>query len=175
MAQALRTIWLEPEEQQHEPLVPRPRPQRRRRAAFMGWARLAFLILAVSCGVSALVLFVNTYAHIAEYEMQCQALKQEYLQLDRECIELNLELERLATQPRLARVAQVNGYELPTPDRVHYLQGVTDYPHADLAQAATVPLPSSWARRSGRQVLVALGSAWQLLDGETTHTAYAQD
>ena len=174
MAQALRTIWLEPEEQQEQQLSPQPR-QQRRRPAVAAWARLTLNTLLVACGVWALVTFVSTYAGIAEYEMKSQALKHEYTRLNRESIELSLELERLATQPRLARVAQVQGLELPSPDRVHYLRASADYPETFLAQNAPQPAATSWVKRSGQQLVAALGSAWQVLGGGTANTAYAQD
>jgi cell division protein FtsL len=171
MAQALRTIILQPEEPQEQQSSPQL-PQRRRRASFTGWAKLAFTLLVVTCGVSALVTFVRTYARIAEYEMRCQALKQEYTELNRQSIELNLELERLATQTRLDQVAQEQHMQIPEASQVHYLQGKADYPNIVVARTAP---NRSWARRSGQQVMAALGSAWQVLGGDTTNTAYAQD
>lgn len=172
MAQALRIIQLPAEETRETPAL-RLRQRRHPAAAVVGWARLALFTLAVASGVGILVSFVNAYARIAKTEMHCQALKQEYAQLNRACIELNLELERLATQPRMARIAQVQGLALPDADRVHYLQGQQDYPGT--RQSSTVPAPEqeSWARRSGHQMLAALGTAWQVLGGGTT-TAYAQ-
>jgi cell division protein FtsL len=172
MAQALRTIILPPEEIQQSP-VPRLR-QRRRPAAAVGWARLALVTLSVSVGVGILVIFVNAYARIAESEMRCQTLKQEYARLNRACIELNLELEQLATQPRLAKIAQVQGLQLPGADRVHYLQGQQDYPGARQISTDPAPVTASRARRSGHQLLAALSTAWQVLGGGTT-AAYAQD
>lgn len=172
MAQALQKIWLEPEEQ-HEPVVPQPRSPRRRRTAATGWVHIALTTLAVSCVVGALTVFVSTYARIAESEMNCQALKQQYAQLNREHIELNLELERLATQPRLTQVAQEQGLEMPDPQRVHYLQGTADYPRAYQTPAEPAA-QSGWAQRSGEQFRAALDTAWQVLGGDT-RTAYAQD
>ncbi|MHB0937806.1 MAG: hypothetical protein ACYDCO_23985 [Armatimonadota bacterium] len=170
MALAVRTNVM----QQEEPLeVQAPRLRQRRRPVTAGWAKLALTTLSVSFGVGLLVTYVNTYARIAELEMQRESLKQEYAQLNRACIETNLELEQLATQPQLARIAQVQGLELPEADRVHYIQGNQDYPRAAKA-SATVTEPS-WARRSGRQLLAALGTAWQVLGGGATTTAYAQD
>lgn len=171
MALAVRTTLL----QQEEPLeVQAPRLRQRRRPVTAGWAKLALITLSVSFGVVLLVTYVNTYARIAELEMQRESLKQEYAQLNRACIETNLELEQLATQPRLARIAQVQGLALPAADRVHYIQGKQDYPHA--ARSATIAASEpSWARRSGRQLLAALGTAWQVLGGGATTTAYAQD
>ena len=170
MAQALRTAIILPSEETHESHAPRLR--QRRRPPIVGWSRLALITLFVSFGVGILVTFVYSYARIAESEMQCQALKQEYAQLNRACVELNLELEQLAMQPRLARIAQVQGLELPAADRVHYVRGTQDYPHAPRSQAAP---KVSWAQRSGRQLLAALGTAWQVLGGGTTNTAYAQE
>jgi len=170
MAQALRTILLEPEERQEQssPQL----PQRRRRTTFMGWTKLVFTLVLVCCGVSALVTFVHTYARIAEYEMHCQALKQQYAQLNRQSLELNLELERLATQTHLDQVAQAQQMAMPNPAQVHYLQGKGDFPHASAARTAS---NQSWAQRSGQRLIAALGSAWQVLGGDTTNTAYAQD
>lgn len=174
MAQAaLRTIELPPEEAP-EVLAPRLR-SRRRPAQPVGWARLALVTLAVSFVVSILVIFVNTYARIAASEMRCQALKQEYAQLNRSCVELNLELEQLATQPRLAKIAQVQGLEIPDAARVHFVQGQQDFPHLAPPAPAPASRPSSWARRSGHQLIAGLGTAWQVLGGGTTHTAYAQE
>jgi len=171
MALAVRTTSL----QQEEPLeVQAPRLRQRRRPVTAGWAKLALITLSVSFGVGLLVTYVNTYARIAELEMQRESLKGEYAQLNRACIETNLELEQLATQPQLARIAQVQGLELPEADRVHYIQGNQDYPRAEKASAAAAP-DTSWARRSGRQLLAALGTAWQVLGGGATTTAYAQD
>jgi hypothetical protein len=74
--------------------------------------------------------------------LKCQELKQEYAQLNREGIELSLELERLATKPRLARLAKEQGLEMPAPNRVHYLHASTDYPIAGLPKTATEPAPT---------------------------------
>jgi len=172
MAQALRIIPLPAEETRETPEL-RLR-QRRHPAAAFGWTRLALFTLAVSLGVGILVSFVNAYARIARAEMQCQALKQEYARLNRACIEINLELERMSTQPRMARIAQVQGLTLPDADRIHYLQGRQDYPGTRQSPTTAAPEPTSWARRSGHQMLAALGTAWQVLGGGTT-TAYAQD
>jgi len=171
MAQALRIIQLPAEETRENPTLSL---RQRRRPAAVGWARLAFFTLFVSLGVGILVSFVNAYARIAQAEMRCQALKQEYAQLNRACIELNLELERLATQPRMAKIAQVQGLALPDADRIHYLQGRQDYPGTRHSPTVPAPEPESWARRSGLQMLAALGTAWQVLGGGAT-TAYAQD
>ena len=172
MAQALRTIQLPVEETRETPEL-RIR-QRSRPTTVVGWARIALVTLSVSLGVGILVTFVNAYARIAEAEMQCQALKHEYAQLNRACIELNLELERLATQPRMAKIAQVQGLALPEADRIHYLQGQQDYPGTRQSSTVSASQPTSWTRRSGHQMIAALNTAWQVLGGGTT-TAYAQD
>ena len=173
MAQAARKILLEPEEQ-HEPLVPQPRsPQRRPAVPALGM-RMAVSSLVIAISVGLLIAFVNTYARIAEYEFERQSLKQQYAQLNRDCIELRLELERLAAQPRLAKVAQAKGLELPSPERVHYLHVASGYPQAYQAQTAPAARPS-WAVRSGRQVVAALGNAWQLLGRGAADPAYAQE
>ena len=168
---AVRVTYPEAEEQR-EPLV--PQLQRRRRASAIPWPQIALVTLLVSGSVGALVMFVNTYARIAEYEIKRQALKQQYTQLNRECIELNLELERLAALPRLTKVAQAKGLDLPAPDRVHYLKGAQDYPRAALARA-TPASRSSWVKRSGQQLVAALSTTWHVLGGSASSAAYAQD
>lgn len=159
--------------EQPEPLAPlQPRPLRRpsRFRRVTGLVRPAVITLGVALGVFALVVFVNTYARIAECEMQYQTLKQQDAQLTRENSELALEVERLATGPQLAKETADAKLEMPDPTRVHFVPGATDYP-----QTATRPpaaAEASWAQHSGQQVMASLNAAWQLLGGSP---AYAQD
>ena len=172
MAQAQK-VWLEPETVT-EPLVLQPRPRRRSPGIQVPWVRLVIPVLAVACSVGIGMVFISAYARIAEAQTRHQALRQEYAQLNRECVELNLELARLASQPRLAKVAEIQGLELPDANRVHYLR-VTHGVPPSLAAPPAPPQASSWLARSGHRVTVALGTAWQLMGGGPEVQAYAHE
>ncbi len=171
MAQAARKIWLEPEEQPEVPVVRPATPPRK--LSFALWTRIAGATLAVAVGVGLVLAFVSTYATIARYEYQRQSLTQQYAQLNQECIDLHLELERLAAQPRLMKVAQADQLELPDPSRVHYVRVAQAIPQS--LTAASAPPPASWMARVQRQFVAEINTAWRLLGRGPIDPAYAQD
>lgn len=173
MAQALRTVWLEPQEDIQE-ITPAVRPRRRARAAGVAWR--PFLALGLVAGVVGLVMcYITSYARIAHYDMERQALQQEYAQLSRECVQYRLEIDRLAAQPRLLQVAQAQGLELPTPDRLHYIPVSGAVPQRAADAAVAKAAPRSWYGRAGQGLVASLESAVMRLSLGAGDAAYAQD
>lgn len=171
MAHAVRKVWLEPEE--HESLTPQLTPRRQSAAQPAFW-RLPVvggsLVLILLAGV---VCFTYGIARLARQDISRQQLQRELVGLQRECVALRLESQRLHTQPRMQSVATAEGLELPTADRVHYVR-VTD-PVSPAVLAHTPTTNERWAARSGQQLVASLDQALQHLGrvpGEKT--AYAQ-
>jgi hypothetical protein len=177
MAYAQRKIWLEPEEQQ-APVVLQPRPQRRRRAAPAAPQRplktMLMTLVGVAVVVSLATAFIGTYAHMAQTSFRRQTLQQEYGQLNRDCIQLKLEIDHLAAQPRLTQVALAQGLEQPDPQRLHCVRVTSDPQWSVLARTAPAPQKLSWLARSQRQLVATLGNALQRLGRGPGVPAYAQ-
>jgi len=177
MAHAQRKIWLEEPEAQQEPIVLQPRAPRRRPTAAAPQRPLVTMSLAlvgVACVVALVSLYISTYAHIAQYAFRRQALQQEHTQLNRDCIQLKLQIDHLAAQPRLTEVAMAQGLEMPDLKRQHSVAvaGVPQW--STLAQAAPAPEKLSWLARSRRQLVAALDHAFQRLGRGPGVPAYAE-
>lgn len=170
MAQALRTVLLEPETT-HELTSPQLRPRRRRRATPALWQRPVAATGAIAFVVGFLVLFISNYARNAYYEFERQELQAKMIQYSRECVELNLELDRLASQPRMIQVAQSQGLELPSADRVHYVRVANGLPQPYLAQTPRAR-SASWYARLSQQFTGTVGDAVQRLSRGPGDTAY---
>lgn len=174
MAQALRTVWLEPEEQQ-EPLAPQITPRHRRRATkSVRQSPLAVMCMVamVAIAVGLVVAYINSYARIAHYEFQRQALTTQLRQLQGECSQLQLDVARLENTPRVTKVAALQNMVFPTADRVHYVQ-VASTDAATVAQ--TAPAHRSWFARAGRQMVAQLHGVAQHLGRGPGAPAYAQE
>jgi hypothetical protein len=169
MAQALRTVWLEPEER--EPVVLQVRPRRRRRLAPAQLQRPTVAVLAVALLVGVAVLYINGHARIARNDLQRQQLHQALAELDRECVQLSLTLDRMGTQPHLIQTAQAQGLDLPTADRVHYIRVAHDPRHAETVQAQARP---SWLARTHQRMKASLSGTLARLSRGPGDPAYAQ-
>ena len=176
MAHAIRKVWLEPEEQ-HASVVLQPRPRRRRQPAPATPQRplsaMLLVVAVVSVGVGLLTIYIGTYARIAQYAFHRQALQQKYGQLNRECLLLKLQIDHLATQPRLTQVAQAQGLAIPDTERLHCVR-VTSSPQWALLARSTPEPPRSWLAQSRRQLVAALDQAMQRLGRGPGSPAYAQ-
>ncbi|HOF86577.1 MAG TPA: hypothetical protein PLZ36_00555 [Armatimonadota bacterium] len=164
MAHALRLKTEEPSESR----AAEPRYRRAARPAPTGWRKplpLTGLILVV---VGVLMLFIRCSDCIAQHDLRAQSLRQELAQLDRECVQLHLELYRMAAEPQLSRITAQHKLVLPTPARTHYatVKGVA--PETAVAQAGR-PAPA----RSGQVMVAGLQEFWRKL--VPTPAAYAQD
>jgi hypothetical protein len=169
MAHALRKEWVSPEEQ-HESRAAAPRPRRVSRPALGVWQRplpLTGLILGVVCAV---MLFIRCNDCIAQRDLKAQSLRQELAQLDRECVQLNLELNRMGAEPQLSHMAQTHALALPAPTQIHYAKVTTPLPQTAVAVVAP---RASLAARSGHVVVASFHGFWQRL--MPTPAAYAQD
>lgn len=167
MAQALRTDWLVQEAPQ-ETAAPTFRTRRRLSPAVLTALALGALPVLVTLIVTVLLSYVRLHAQIADYENRRDQLQQRSAQLDNECIELNLALERMATETRLAKVTEEKTLTLPDPTRLSYLPGADDYP--TVAKAAPVKAGAKQTG-SGGQLVAMLGTAWQTLGGGGTRQA----
>lgn len=114
MAQALRTVLLEPEEPQ-ENIAITLTPRHERKAAPDLLQRPGRLMLCLAGGLALLMLYIGGNAQIARYEYERQALQQEYAQLSRDCVRLTMSRDRMASQPKVTAVAQSIGLEVPPP------------------------------------------------------------
>lgn len=177
MAQTLRTVWLEPEEQQ-EPITPqlRPRRQTRRAAATRQNPLAAMSIVAVVAVIVGLMTaYISSYARIARYEFQRQELTAQSNRLAEECAQLKLDIARLENTPRITQVAQAERLEIPTADRVHFVPVAVASPQAPMAQAAPATGQGSWFTRAGRQMASSLKVAFYRLGHGQSATAYAHE
>jgi len=174
MAQALRTVWLEPEEQQdaNSPLL---RPRRKRSAAPALWQRPLAALVGMAVLVTVITVYISVYASIARYDFQRQTLQQDLAQLDRECVQLRLELDRISAQPELMRMAQAQGLENPSADRVHYVRVTSDLPRSTTAQVPPATGQRSWFARSSRQLVATMDGAFQRFSHGPGDPAYAQE
>jgi hypothetical protein len=159
MAHALRKVWLEPEPAEDaRPLHPRPRrtPPRTRPA----WQAQVGAFMLIGFVVALLVTYVHCFARIAECEFQRRKLQQQQAKLSRECILLNLEIDRLASQGCVNQLVQAHALELPATNRIHYVR-VAQAPAASL-MASAAPTRSWWSRSQGH-LANAFGQAFQRL------------
>lgn len=177
MAQAVKKVWLEPEEQ-HESVVLQPRTPQRRRSAPVTPQRPLAAMLLVLAGVAVVVglmsIYIGTYARIAQYAFHRQTLQQEYSQLHRDCIQMKLEIDHLAAQPRLTQVAQAQGLAAPDAMRLHCVRVTSDPQWAMLAGTTPAPPARSWLARSHQQLMAGLDQALQRLGRGPGVPAYAQ-
>ena len=171
MAQAQKTVWLEPEEQHDS--TPRVQSRRQRRQASPFWQSpfLAIGIMAIAVGF--LVAYISSYARIARYEFMRQERVAELRQVQDDCARLKLEIANLESAARVAQVAKTQDLAYPSADRVHYIH-VASIPSA---QTAT-PSPSevgqrSWFARAGHAMVARMSSAFHQIGHEAP--AYAQE
>ena len=174
MAVALRKVWLEPETvaETHAPTL---KPHRRRHGLQLPWLRMTLPVLLVAFLVGGGITFVSSYAHIAEAQIRGQVLRQEYASLNRECVGLNLELARLASQPRLEKVAEARGLALPDANRLHYVHVTDRYPNLSSAHPDAPAQRPAWLAQTGTRLVAALGNAWSLMGGGPDTQAYAHE
>jgi len=136
---------------------------------------MALPILGVACLVGSGIAFISSYAHIAEAQIRGQILRQEYAQLNRECVELHLELARLASQPQMEKVAEARGLTLPDANRLHYLRVADNYPTKSSVHLDTPAQRPAWLAHSGQRLVATLGNAWSLMGGGPDTQAYAHE
>ncbi|HEY3377530.1 MAG TPA: hypothetical protein VGL77_08550 [Armatimonadota bacterium] len=171
MAQALRTVLLEPEEPQ-ENIAITLTPRHERKAAPDLLQRPGRLMLCLAGALALLMLYIGGNAQIARYEYERQALQQEYAQLNRDCVRLTMARDRMASQPKVTAVAQSIGLEVPTADRIHYVTVTGPLPSAVVAQA---PVRQSWVAQTGTRLVAALDSTLQRLSRGPGEPAYAHE
>jgi cell division protein FtsL len=176
MAQALRTVWLEPEQRQ-EPISPPLQPRRRKRAAAVRQSPLAILRLVgfVAIAVGIAVGYISSYARIAQYDCQRQVLEAQSQQLQQDCAQLRLDNARLENALRIEQVAKAQNLEFPTADRVHYIQVANDFPRTAVASVPPTAGHRTWVARAGKQMVASLGNIFQRLSRGPGSPAYAQD
>ncbi len=173
MAQALRTVWLEPEEQQ-DPQTPLLRPRRRRKAAstFRQSPFAAIGVVALVVGLA--IAYIGSYARIAHYEFQRQSRLTELRQIQEDNARLKLEIASLESTSQLMQAAKAQNLDYPTPDRVHYVRVASNPLAPSVARATPAAGQQSWISRAGHRMVARLGSVFhQLSRGPAP--AYAQD
>lgn len=174
MAHAVRQVWLEPEEQ-IDALTPQLTPRRKRSPGVAFWQHPTLGILLVVGIVTGILIYTYGKARVDQCEIRRQQLQQELVALNRECVALRLESERLNAQPRMTDLARAKGLELPTADRVHYVRVTDPVSPAVLAQQPGAVRDAHWAARSGRQLVASLDAALQRLGRVPGEPAYAQE
>lgn len=173
MAQALRTVWLEPEDPQdaQAPLL-RPRRQRRTTPTFRQHSLMA--IFAVTGVVLLALVYVGCYARIARYEFQRQSRLTEMRQIQEENSRLKLEIAGLESTAQLLHAARVQQLDYPSPDRVHYVHLASNPLAPPAAPASPAAGTGSWFANTGQRMIARLGSVYhQLSRGPAP--AYAQE
>jgi len=154
-AAAQRLVYLEPEEPQQLDLQLPQRKARRAQAASVARIRPLPMLVGFVSIVAVLIFYIAGNACIARQELRRQALVQQMAQLERERVQNILTLDRLAAQPRVIQLAQLQGLEQPTINRIHFVRVAEAYPGMTVAQ--TRPSKSnSWLARSKGQVMTAL-------------------
>lgn len=172
MAQALRTVWLEPEDQ-HDLQAPLLRPRRRRMPAPAFRQSPFAAIFTVAVLVLLATAYVGSYARIARYEFLRQSRLAELRQIQEDTARLELDIASLESASQLLQAAKVQHLEYPTPDRVHYVR-VASNPLAATAAGTDAGGQSSWLARATRQMVGRLdGVVHQLGRGPTP--VYAQE
>lgn len=165
MAQALRnTDWMVPEKRP-APRATRSRARSVHRPAAALWQRPIPLTLLILGAVCVVMLFIRCSDCIAQRDLRSQSLRTELAQLDRECVQLNLELKRMAAEPHLSTIASAQGLVLPAPGQIHFARATADFPQSAVAQAAPA--------QPKRTVLASVQGFWQRL--MPTSTAYGQN
>ncbi|HEX2948232.1 MAG TPA: hypothetical protein VHV83_01455 [Armatimonadota bacterium] len=176
MAQAFRTVWLEPEEQQDN-ITPQLQPRRQpRQAVVVRQSPLVAvsMVVMVAIAVGLLIAYVNSYVRIAHFDFQRQALSAQLRQLQDESAQLKLDVAHLENTPRVVEVAKAQNLDFPTPDRVHYINATNDIPRTSVAQA-TPTGKDSWFASAGRDVMAKLDTVFQRLSRGPGSPAYAQE
>lgn len=176
MAQALRTVWLEPEEQQ-EPRAPQLTPRRHKRTVAPVWhgpIAVFSMIAVVAVMVGCIVVYVNSQASIARYEYQRQKLTAEIRQLDNDCARLSMDVARLENTPKVLTVAKAYNLEFPSTDRVHYVKNMAGYPQPVIARTVPRDGQPSWLARTGSRMIAKLDSAFSRIGRGPGTPAYAR-
>ena len=117
-------------------------------------------LAVVALTVSLVVLYVGSYARIAQYAFHRQALRQEYAQLTRDCLLLKMATDPLAAQPRLTEVAMAQGFTVPDLPHFHYVR-IANNPQwmATARQTPGAAAAPNWFASSLQQCTTALGHA----------------
>jgi len=167
MAQALKTVWLEPEEQHDS--TPRVRSRRQRRQASSFWQSPFLAIGAMAVVVGFLVAYISSYARIARYEFMRQERVAELRQVQDDCARLKLEIANLESAARVAQVAKTQNLEYPNAERVHYIH-VASVPATHTATQSPPEVGQrSWLARAGHSMVARLSAAFRQAP------AYAQE
>lgn len=177
MAQALRTVWLEPEDQREtsSPLL-RPRKRQRMTSANRQSPLAVMRMVAVVAFVVGLAaIYVNCNARIAQYNFQRQAKAAELRQLQTECATLSIEIARLENTPQITELALGQGLVFPSADRVHYVKVANDSPQSTFARTTPHSGQRSWLARTSHQTMARLDTVFQRLSRGPGTPAYAQD
>lgn len=175
MAHAVRKVWLEPEEHPSEALTPQLTPRRQRApqsATF--WHRPTLGGLLVAGLLTGLLVYTFGQARVAQLDIRRQHLQRELAGLQRECVDLRLESERLHAQPGIQTTAKAEGLELPAADRVHYVRVTDPASPTAMAQAPARTDHPGWVATSGQQLVASLDQALQHLGRGPGEPAYAQ-
>lgn len=166
MALAQRnTNWTPPPPPPPRVARPHGRARAARHAAVVLWQRPLALVGLTLALVAAVMSFIRCSDCIAQRDLKAQQLRQQLAQLDRQYVQLNLELNRMAAEPQLTQSAQANGLVLPDASRIHYTRVVGTLPREAVAQAAPV--------KPGRTLVASLQGFWQRL--MPTQPAYGQN
>ena len=172
MAQAFRTVWLEPEEQQI-PLVPTPQRRRRLTPSRGSIARIICVVGLVTAVVMLVGYYIHSHARIAQYEFERQAMSTRLRQLQAESAQLKLDIAVLDNANQLTQVAQQESMVFPTADRVQYVQIASALPSA---QQAALPAPArSWVAQAGHLLVARLDNIMQRFAHGPGAPAYAQE
>lgn len=177
MAQAFRTVWLEPEEQQISPTLPL-RPRRSRKVNVLARGGSGALMLCMVALVAAVVFLFGDYIHlharIAQYEFERQAMHARLHQLQADSAQLKLDIAGLENAEQIAQVAQQESMVFPTADRVQYIQVADAFPPASMQQAAALAPSRSWMGQAGHLLVARLDNIMQHF-GHGPAPAYAQE
>lgn len=171
MALPLRKIQLDPEALSEQ--TPITLPSRARIVSLRQGTRSLIATAMVALVVWAIVAYIHGYAQIASYEFRRQALQQKMAQLTRECNQLKLELDGLASQPSVMVAAQARGLELPDAMRLHYVPLSSDPLLASRPQPT--PRAQHWFASSSRQLAARMDRAMARVSRGPITSAYAHE
>lgn len=177
MAQALRTVWLEPEEQ-NETLAPKLQPrQRKRQLLTMRQSPLTVLsmVAVVALAVGLVAAFIYSNARLARYDFQRQALDAEMRQLQSKCAQLRLDVAHLENTSEISVAIQQQQMAFPDANRVHYLHVAKDLPPTPTTKTAAKSGQQSWIAQTGSRVIAGLDNVLQRLSHGPGVPAYAQE
>ena len=178
MAQALRTVWLEPEEQQISSPISLQTPRNRqtnastRRTSGLFLLRMVGAVVLVVCAVTG---YIHIRARIAQFEFQRQAMTVRLHQLQVESAQLKLDIAGMDNASQIAQLAQQQNMAYPTADRVQYIQIAASLSSASTQQAAAPTPTRSWMGQAGHLLVSRLGNIAQRFGHAPGAPAYAQE